>query len=310
MTKDSPERRLPAIAAALLLLLACAPGVRALQCPALTESAAPRIEARYERGLLFRISRAGQGDSYLFGTMHLPDGGEVSVPAAARRALSGSRHFAMEVVLDELSIVEMAGRMYYRNGGTLHDAVGNELAVRAGDLLEKHGVPAISTGYIKPWAAFVTLSSPPSDGSLPMDYALMTEAQQQGIEVHGLETPAEQLDIFAAMPEGHQAKLLLSTVCHYDLLQSQTRDMIRMYRERDLRGLLSLSTRYETPYKDIEDALFEALIWNRNEKMLTRMLPLLEAGPSFVAVGALHLPGRRGLLEMLEARGYTIEVVY
>ncbi|MBT8447164.1 MAG: TraB/GumN family protein [Gammaproteobacteria bacterium] len=313
MMNDLPDRRPIRNAAALVtavLLLAGMASAAALQCPALTKIESPRIEARFERGLLFRVSRAGRGDSYLFGTMHLPDGGDVSVPDAARRALAGSRHFAMEVVLDEMSIVEMAGRMYYRNGGNLHDAVGNELASRAGDLLVNHGVPAVSTGYMKPWAAFVTLSSPPSDGSLPMDYSLMTEAQQLGIEVHGLETPSEQLDIFASMPEGDQAKLLLSTVCHYSLLQQQSQELIRLYRDRDLRGLLTVSTRYESPYKDIEDALFDALIWQRNEKMLARLEPLLESGPSFVAVGALHLPGRRGLLEMLERRGYAIEVVY
>ena len=96
-------------------------------------------------------------------------------------------------------------------------------------------------------------------------------------------------------------------MCHYALLQRQSEELIKLYRDRNLRGLLALSTRYESPYKDIEDALFDALIWQRNEKMLARLAPLVESGPSFIAVGALHLPGETGLVNLLRSNGYQLE---
>ena len=50
----------------------------------------------------------------------------------------------------------------------------------------------------------------------------------------------------------------------------------------------------------------EALIDKRNDTMTERALPVLEKGPTFIAVGALHLPGETGLVKQLRDAGYTV----
>jgi hypothetical protein len=57
-------------------------------------------------------------------------------------------------------------------------------------------------------------------------------------------------------------------------------------------------------------AFKEALLDQRNHQMVERMMPLLERGKAFVAVGAAHLPGDEGMLHLLEQRGYRITRVY
>jgi uncharacterized protein YbaP (TraB family) len=54
----------------------------------------------------------------------------------------------------------------------------------------------------------------------------------------------------------------------------------------------------------------DRLITRRNRLMAERLQPYLQEGNAFVAVGALHLPGETGLLELLEQRGYTVRVLY
>jgi uncharacterized protein YbaP (TraB family) len=52
------------------------------------------------------------------------------------------------------------------------------------------------------------------------------------------------------------------------------------------------------------------LVDDRNQRMVERMQPYLQQGKAFVAVGALHLPGKTGLLERLQQQGYTVTRVY
>jgi uncharacterized protein YbaP (TraB family) len=60
----------------------------------------------------------------------------------------------------------------------------------------------------------------------------------------------------------------------------------------------------------LADDLQRRLIRDRNRLMAERMQPYLEQGRAFVAVGALHLPGADGLLQLLQQRGYALQVVY
>jgi hypothetical protein len=62
--------------------------------------------------------------------------------------------------------------------------------------------------------------------------------------------------------------------------------------------------------KRASEALLGHLLINRNLQMVERMIQQLQGGTTFVAVGALHLPGQKGLLQLLQDRGYTVSVVY
>ena len=52
------------------------------------------------------------------------------------------------------------------------------------------------------------------------------------------------------------------------------------------------------------------LIIDRNQRMVERMHKRLEEGNAFIAVGALHLPGEKGILRLLEHRGYRVRSIY
>ena len=56
--------------------------------------------------------------------------------------------------------------------------------------------------------------------------------------------------------------------------------------------------------------LMHQLIDQRNARMVTRMEPFLKRGQAFIAIGALHLPGEVGVLNLLAKQGYRVSVVY
>ena len=299
------------LAAGLLLVspAVALPAVTDLACPALVERA-QTPPAVFDEGLLFRVTRDGQPDAYLFGTMHISDPKVMAFAPEIKAAYDASEQFAMEVVLDPEAIQAMQHSMFYHEGETLSHVAGDELYAAVTELTPRHGIPDELVDFMRPWAVYMTLSVPPSRGRLPMDMALMLEAEKDGKPVIGLESVAEQTAVLGDLPLADQLKLLEQTVCHYETLQAETASMVETYVARDLAGLMAQSMRHRVGDERIDEAVFEALIWRRNRHMFERLQPLLGKRSTFVAVGALHLPGERGLLNLLEKAGYGVERVY
>ena len=70
---------------------------------------------------------------------------------------------------------------------------------------------------------------------------------------------------------------------------------------------MQMALRYRSP---LQERFLELLLWQRNRRMAGRMLPHLEAGGAFIAIGALHLPGVGGVLDILSGHGYTVESIH
>jgi uncharacterized protein YbaP (TraB family) len=99
-------------------------------------------------------------------------------------------------------------------------------------------------------------------------------------------------------------------VCHYDAIQLEISALLRAYLDRDLGTLMALAERYQGSGQDRYSRLMDSLLWKRNRLMVERMVPRLAEGSSFIAIGALHLAGERGVLALLEGLGYRVARVY
>lgn len=298
--------RLRALALALLWLAAwCA---HALDCTPLVEaSPAPPPVTEFARGLLWRVTAADGAGGYVLGTMHVGDPRVQDVITRSATAFTASRRFVLEVDLDATATEHLQQAMFYQDGRRLADLAGKDLADAAAARLTDYGIPAELAGLMKPWAAFTTLSMPRGDNALPLDLQLLARARTQHKEVAALETVDEQLGLFERMSDTRQVALLRETVCNYAPLQDELERMVGAYVDGDLAGLMATSQRYASAD---QDALLDELLWKRNERMVERLPALFAGGATFVAVGALHLPGPRGLLALLTRRGYTVEAIY
>lgn len=274
--------------------------------------AALTVVSAAAQGLLWKVERAGVRPSYLFGTVHSEDPRVLNVPAAVQQAFDGADSFAMEVLLDDSVTQQMAGRMFLPIRQDLRTLLGQALFARTGRLMLEYGTPSEVVLRMKPWVVFTTLSLPKPETGLFLDRVLQANAAQQGKRVHGLETIDEQLKVFDEIALQDQIVLLEEAVENHAQLKRDLQQVIERYLARDLAGMQQLSeeesNRLGNPRLVAE--VERRLIYERNVRMAERMLPRLQEGNTFVAIGALHLPGEQGVLRLLQQRGYSISVVY
>ena len=264
------------------------------------------ISARFAHGLLWEVTATSGVRSYLFGTIHLSDPRVLALATTVERKIVETQNFAMEVLITPATVRFSAARMFYPDEQRLSQILPPGLFAKTAALLDKHGVSREAADKLRPWAAYMTLAVPPADEGTPMDMYLLGIAERHGSNLHGIETIEEQLGIFEQLASPAQVSLLAESVCNYAENQAQIETMVSLYMEQNLRGLVALGERYQTP-NNIE--LFEQLLFERNNTMAQRIKPWLTQGDFFIAVGALHLPGDSGLLQSLTRAGFTLRPV-
>jgi uncharacterized protein YbaP (TraB family) len=160
---------------------------------------------------------------------------------------------------------------------------------------------------MKPWAAMITLSVPAPKTGFFMDFSLSLRASGSGLKVIGLETLEEQLTFLENMPMEHQLTMLDQAVAEVGKVQDIHDQMVETYLHGDLQ---TLHEETESQLAELganaRDYFIAEGITARNHRMMTGLLEALETGTVFTAVGALHLPGEGGLIELLRAQGYEL----
>lgn len=263
------------------------------------------------QGLLWEISRPGQAASHLFGTIHLEDPEVVQLPAPVQRAFDDASHVVLEMLLDTNAMIYSSAVMLMTDGRLLSDIIGRALFRRAAVAIQSRGVPELVLERMKPWAAAVTLSMPAPGTGEVLDMVLYQKAQQAGKRLYGLETIHEQLDVFDTLSLADQVDLLEDALEQSGDIDEIHAGLLAAYLRRDLAAMQLinddvLASGNQRLARDFQGRLVD----DRNRRMAERMQPYLQQGNAFVAVGALHLPGAQGLLNLLEQRGYTVRVVY
>ena len=266
--------------------------------------------ARFDRGLLWKIEKSGRSASYLFGTLHIPDPRLLDFSPAVLGAFKSAEQVATEIAMDMSNLQKLVAAMVYTDGRTLESVAGKQLYTELAAVLVKIGVPENLAQHLKPWAAMTMLIVPPRGDAIPMDMALYQAAGQAGKKQAALESIDEQVALFEDQSIEHQLIMLRDVVANYDKVGEATQKMLRSYLDRNLGALNALAANEDLlsskEARELNRSLMERMIERRNVVMADRMEPLMERSSTFVAVGALHLPGANGLLTLLERRGYRV----
>jgi uncharacterized protein YbaP (TraB family) len=273
-------------------------------------------------GLLWKIEKNGADPSWLFGTIHIPIKGLTEFKPAIRASFDQSDQLVVESseILAtgklELSRRIMPFARYEDETQSFDRAFSQEEKDKLATLTAAIGIPYFTARHLKPWFLAMTLSIPPCiqlaamRGDLGVDARLREDALAEGKQVIGLETADEQIAAIASIDRaGFGPDELLEIIRQGPaMIDDVMATEIELYREERPAFITYLGQRLPEFKNEAEaSAILESLlIHDRNLRMRDRLLPLLTEGGLFVAVGAMHLIGEDGLVELLRAAGYTL----
>lgn len=282
-----------------------------MQAAGLEPVALPSAPVAAQQGLLWRIDKPGIASSHVFGTMHSEHPDIATPPETVHEALAASSAVTLEMIMDPRSLAQLSAGMLITEGPQLPELIGADLYRRTVAVMDSHGVPEHALRVMRPWAVAMSLLVPKSNTGFFLDRVLYLEALAKGKPVSGLETAAEQMEVFAGMSADDQVKLLEEALRQYPKLDETHERMRAAYVRRDLQALVELGEEQMAEGDPGLAAYFnERVIVERNHRMVERMQADLKRGNAFIAVGALHLPGAEGILELLRRQGYRVSAVY
>lgn len=262
-----------------------------------------------EKSLLWEISGNGlKESSYLYGTIHLTC--DASLDENIKRALDETSLLVLELDMDDPKMqMEMMGTMMMKDGKHLRDLVTEDEYQIIGNFIKEHiGMPVDALGTVKPF--FLTAMLYPKLIDCPMqsfEAALMEVAHEQQEEVLGLETVQDQMNVFNDIPYEDQAKDLLRSAkdnMTYD--KTSFKKMLDIYSQKDIEAL------YEYMLTDenvITSEHLDKILDNRNKNWIPKIIEFAEKQRVFFGVGAGHLPGDNGVINLLRKEGYTVKAV-
>lgn len=280
--------------------------------------AAARAEAiRHGQGLLWRVEKPGVPASHVFGTIHTVDHRVLTLPKPVTEALAAARSLCVELILDEATDRSLAQAATLPADSRLEDIVGKKMFGRVVGAGRRYGIEAERLQRLKPWALVSLFGIPPADvarmsaGEPVLDDWLQLDAAQRGVPVYGLETTEEQIAVFDTMPEAEQITLLDGTLADSEHIDELFGALVDRYLARDVAAIYGMLVGQPTDAGRASMRSFEKrLILDRNRRMAARLTERLAGGNAFVAVGALHLPGDKGVLHLLEGQGFRVTRVY
>ncbi len=277
------------------------------------------------KGTFWKIDKAGVAPSYLLGTMHVTDPRVLAMPKGADAAYATAKTVIVESdeIVDErkaaAAIMMQPGLTMFTDGKSIKDFLKPEETEKLAVGLKERGIPLTLVAKMKPWmiASFVALPacemSRKAAGASFLDKKLAEDALKQGKTLKGLETLVEQLKAMDALPVQFHLDALIETLALGDTVADVMETTTELYLSENIGMILPMmkavseekSTDSDAGYADFE----QRIITDRNKTMATRAKPILDGGAVFMAVGALHLPGTEGVIELLRKDGFTVTAV-
>ena len=261
-----------------------------------------------DSALFWSLSRDGEPAGYLLGTIHSEDPRVLDFSESFIEQLTSNRFFAMEMVPDLPTLALLTEYMHYQDGTRLVDVIGPVRFGKLNAILSDYRMPEDWVTRMKVWAAMMTLSVPPPKSGFFMDFSLSLRAAGAGMKVLGLETLEQQLSFLEDMPLEQQLQLLDHALLEYEKVGEVHEQMVDSYLGGDLTVLESLTEEQMVGLApETRDYFMQQGIDARNLRMMESLLPHMDQGTVFVAVGALHLPGETGLVNLLRKNGFEAQ---
>lgn len=280
--------------------------------------------------LLYRVS-GGQlaKPSYVVGTFHLASASFADKIVGIREALDATDQVYGEVKWDDMlnadSLKFLQRQMMLPDGKSLKSVMSAAsyaklnayLKASMGVGLENaiveqqmgHLLPASLTSQLA-MMQYMTGHMGEFDPTNTIDSYFQTQAKTNNEPIGGLETIRFQSSVlFGSTPLKRQLALLDCFLNNQDYYASLSERMAKAYFAQDIDALQKVVDEKFSATCDATPEELDLLIYKRNADWAKKMPAIMAAKPTLFVVGAAHLSGERGLLELLRKAGFKVEAV-
>ena len=271
--------------------------------------------------ILYKVSGNGaKGDSYVMGTHHL-------APISIINSIEGFNNAinSVDAVYGEIKHSEMNSPATQQKmmmlamapaDSTLSKVFTKEQFDSIDNVLKKYSggqaalnmlEPMIPTLVSQQLAILINMQVIPNFNPMQqLDTHVQTIGIQAGKEANGFETIDFQINVLFGDPISKQAEDLLESIRKEDMMKSFSFDLYNAYMAQDIEKVRKLMIDPDLGLEPEDEA---KMLTNRNINWVTQLKTILPQKSVFVCVGAGHLPGENGVLNLLRQAGYTITPV-
>ncbi|MEM6263717.1 MAG: TraB/GumN family protein [Bacteroidota bacterium] len=267
--------------------------------------------------LLWEISGNGlKRPSYLFGTIHLIPKEDFFFTDAMRERMGEADRLVLEVELDQSAIFGSMGSMMMTPPNSLKKLLTEEEYEEVKAFVQDSlptPMPMMMFEMMKPIFSAQQITSlmcgvdlePGNKGSSSYEFFLSDKFKDSDRPISGLETVQEQLSYLDKVPLKDQAAQLVEAVRDPRKNCGMFEDMVAVYTSQDLDALYQM-----TATDPGIGSYLDYLLNERNKNWIPRIQEMIKDEALFIAVGAGHLPGEEGVINLLRKAGYTLKPVY
>jgi uncharacterized protein YbaP (TraB family) len=257
--------------------------------------------------------RGGSNTVYILGSLHLLSKESYPLGKAYEDAFQNSEVVVFEVDPGELEKPEtirmVLSKAALENGKTLEETLSPETYRLAKEKLKDAGVDIQMFSKTKPWFVAVTVAVlklsqmgfQPEEG---VDRYFYNKAKEGQKGVMGLETAEFQIDLIASIGGDTEDDILLHTLKDLDVMEAEMKSLVGSWKRGDVGEFKKVILKSYWEYPRVYDELIAA----RNKNWLPHIEKYLGGDKNYlVVVGAGHLVGPDGLINMLTQKGYKVE---
>ncbi len=250
---------------------------------------------------------------YLLGSVHLLKSDAYPLSQAIEKAFGDSTKLVLEVNLDSLNSPDaqqmMLAKALLPEGKTLSETLSPATYQAVRQKVEALGLDIEALKRMKPWFLSLSLVAMKMqqlgyDAQHGVDRHFFDRARKAKKEVLGLETADFQLNLLDSLPAKTQEESLLQTLKELDQFETDFEQVVRAWAAGQEKQLDNLLLEGFKEYPDV----YAKLISERNRNWLPKIESHFQGGnKTLVVVGAAHLVGRDGVVELLKRKGYSVE---
>lgn len=266
-------------------------------------------QTKNETSLLWEISGKNlKQPSYLFGTVHLICKEDFFLPEVVRTKFSAAEEVFLELDMDDPAMMmKMMSLMQLPKGQTIKKLFGDSAFAAFDKKYQKiTGMSAALFNTFKPLMlmSMLTEKSLSCSGRESYEQTFIAMAAKEKKDIKGLEKIEDQIAVFDGIPDSVEIANLQTMVADFDKSIEEFKKLITVYKTQDVEALFN----FTEASPELMEAQNELLV-KRNNNWIPVMQNNMETKSCFFAVGAAHLGGDIGVINLLRKQGYTVKPV-